>query len=426
MTDADEFNATPELPQLLKSSPVDSQSILAALLASNCDVFLSLPTDSVQIAVDVLQTELDFSTLDKALRGRCIACLRELARLHNIFPTSLFAREVTKTHTTPRYGDGLWDVYQGQLAGKCVAVKAMRLLLDDTREKVLMECRTEALLWRQIRHDNVLAFLGLNEDIAYPAVSFISPWLQHGDVITFLRERPAFDRLACIIDVAEGLRYLHSLDPPIVHGNLQGATIMVSDELRCCLADCGLAVVLENTFHERYAVSSSNAEFKGTLRWSPPEVLDPVLSAAAPKPSRDIYSLGCTIVEIYTGKPPYPHLRTDIQVTAEIIKGRLPDIPESARSSMPQGVSALVSRCIVARSEDRPSAAQAVAVLRDPDSSSSASILGVLPPKVHAQPLIGFGADRAGQEESQQRLGVGMLRALLQRLRVWLAGKPRS
>ncbi|KAJ7937893.1 kinase-like domain-containing protein, partial [Mycena leptocephala] len=89
------------------------------------------------------------------------------------------------------------------------------------------------------------------------------------------------------------------------------------------LADFGIAVWAE--MHVSWTIIS-NSSIRGAVRWLAPELLDP---EHKPKPSttRDIYSLGCTIYEIYTGKPPFAHISNDLNVRSEILAGSRPSRP---------------------------------------------------------------------------------------------------
>lgn len=99
-----------------------------------------------------------------------------------------------------------------------------------------------------------------------------------------------------------GLAYLHGLTPPVIHGDLRGANILVtSDEPgcppRCCLADFGLALVAETQ------TLTSTSEIRGASRWLSPEHIDP--SAFRDHdlvrdrlPARDVYAFACTVIEV--------------------------------------------------------------------------------------------------------------------------------
>ncbi|KAJ7132597.1 kinase-like domain-containing protein, partial [Mycena epipterygia] len=94
----------------------------------------------------------------------------------------------------------------------------------------------EALWWARLDHPNILPFLGVNEEMFHPSFCLISPWMDNGNVMSFLEKNGGFDRSKAALDVARGMQYIHELDPPIVHGDIRGANILVTDDLRCCLA----------------------------------------------------------------------------------------------------------------------------------------------------------------------------------------------
>jgi len=113
-----------------------------------------------------------------------------------------------------------------------------------------------------------------------------------------------------ISDIAEGIKYLHSLSPPIVHGDIKGVSetkteihsslihgiqsnILVTDDHICCLADFGLAAVSES-----HAFSTTSTNPGGTTRWLPPEVFLPNRYPNCSKLARDIYAFGCTVLEV--------------------------------------------------------------------------------------------------------------------------------
>jgi serine/threonine protein kinase len=87
-------------------------------------------------------------------------------------------------------------------------------------------CR-EALVWRQLRHANILPFIGLNRSL-FPGNSLpalISPWMTHGSLKDYV-ESPGYEarresyRLVCLI-------YLE-IDPSRLT-----TTVLVSDIQYC-------------------------------------------------------------------------------------------------------------------------------------------------------------------------------------------------
>ena len=83
-------------------------------------------------------------------------------------------------------------------------------------------------------------------------------------------------------------------------GGLQ-ANILINSEYRACLADFGLAVIVEDASS---VDGPPTLRAGGTIRWMAPEILDPdrygyVKKARRKLPSKctDIYALGMTILE---------------------------------------------------------------------------------------------------------------------------------
>ncbi len=54
---------------------------------------------------------------------------------------------------------------------------------------------SEALVWRNLNHPNVLPFIGVSKDLFYPSFCLISPWMNNGNIMAFLSQNPDHDRL---------------------------------------------------------------------------------------------------------------------------------------------------------------------------------------------------------------------------------------
>ncbi|KAF8990000.1 kinase-like protein, partial [Hymenopellis radicata] len=111
-----------------------------------------------------------------------------------------------------------------------------------------------------------------------------------------------------LLEITQGLKYLHESDPQITHADVRGANILIDSELHCRLADFGLSLVSETR------LPGSSAIMKGSLRWLPPEMMDYSLFDSAYLTARDIYSFGCTVIEIYTGRPPFSHIKKEVSL----------------------------------------------------------------------------------------------------------------
>merc|ERR1711865_990996 len=94
--------------------------------------------------------------------------------------------------------------------------------------------------------------------------------------------------------ILHGLAYLHAHQ--IMHRDIKGANILVSNTGIIKLADFGASKKITEMLTQ-YDCKS----LKGTPYWMAPEVI----MQAGHGRSADIWSVGATIVEMLTGKPPY-------------------------------------------------------------------------------------------------------------------------
>ncbi|PBK90000.1 kinase-like protein [Armillaria gallica] len=301
---------------------------------------------------------MDYASEVGNYRKICISCLQELARIHAIVPTSCYlsSEVVTKVGDHPVGGSANCDIWTGrlELERQPVCLKVLRYFPGEGRRELLFKAYLkEVIVWRQLRHPRILPLLGVNEDIFSPCPCLISPWMRHGNIIDYIKEnsKAAYKRLDFIIEIADAIQWLHSLQPPVVHADIKGANILISDDRHCYLADFGLAFVVGS-----HNPRSSSSLQQGTIHWLAPEYLDASSHADAYITARDIYAFGCTIVEIYTGKPPFSYLKHYSAIIHEVlVKRNLP--PRPGRDIFPSDeLWSLVLQCLSYNSVERPEA----------------------------------------------------------------------
>ena len=95
-----------------------------------------------------------------------------------------------------------------------------------------------------------------------------------------------------VFKILEGLDYLHQSD--VVHCDLKAANILTTKTGNVKLSDFGVSLNLR-------AMEREIKDVAGTPNWMAPEVIE--LKGASTK--SDIWSLGCTVIELLTGRPPY-------------------------------------------------------------------------------------------------------------------------
>ncbi|KIK64867.1 hypothetical protein GYMLUDRAFT_146988, partial [Collybiopsis luxurians FD-317 M1] len=97
-------------------------------------------------------------------------------------PSSLFVRDIHRVGRNPIGGGGF---------------AVLRLILEpdeDVREKIRKQFCNEALVWRQLKHPNILPLLGVNIQYFHPSFCLVSPWMENQDIITYLKRSPTHNR----------------------------------------------------------------------------------------------------------------------------------------------------------------------------------------------------------------------------------------
>ncbi|KAK0499296.1 kinase-like domain-containing protein [Armillaria luteobubalina] len=193
------------------------------------------------------------------------------------------------------------------MGGKPVCLKVLQTfsLSNFEKETLLKNICREALVWKQLHYKNILPFLGINYEYFKPHCCLISSWMKNGNIISFLNTNKHHDHMKCILEIADAVEFLHRLNPRIVHGDICGENILIDDELHCCLADFGSNISIAMQAPSESSMSHSS------LRWLTPElqVYDPESYNQECLPGRDIYAFGCTVIEIFTLKPPFSHIQ---------------------------------------------------------------------------------------------------------------------
>ncbi|KAG8893143.1 hypothetical protein FRB99_002182, partial [Tulasnella sp. 403] len=141
-----------------------------------------------------------------------------------------------------------------------VALKRPRISQRD-QESTIRFLR-EASTWRAMQHPNVLRFLGACKIDGF--IYLVSPYMCNGTIMDFIQDHPQrADRIRLIREIAAGLEYIHSRN--VIHGDLKGTNILISDREHALLCDFGLARMEDTN-------TSTTMRGVGTLRWQAPEL----------------------------------------------------------------------------------------------------------------------------------------------------------
>ncbi|PWN31079.1 hypothetical protein BDZ90DRAFT_33366 [Jaminaea rosea] len=205
-------------------------------------------------------------------------------------------------------------------SGQVVAVK--RIKLEGRSEEEVMELMNEVDLLKSLVHPSVVKYEGL---VRGPeVVSIILEYVENGSLLHTLKAFGNFpEKLVAsyVVKILEGLSYLHEQD--VVHCDLKAANILTTKNGNVKLSDFGVSLNLK----AMEKVQKNDA--MGTPNWMAPEVIE--LKGAST--AADIWSLGCTIIELLTGKPPYGDMLA-MSALFRIVEDERPPIPEKCSDSL--------------------------------------------------------------------------------------------
>ncbi|KAH9488648.1 hypothetical protein Btru_064883, partial [Bulinus truncatus] len=206
-------------------------------------------------------------------------------------------------------------------ASKSYVVKELLIpMIESSRDKLLKELKseTEILLYLQ-HHDRIVPYYG--HQITQSVADLFFGYMPLGSVSRYYSEHGPLSEHKCMLytkQILEGLKYLH--DRHIVHGDIKGANILLQNDSHLRLADFGLSKFLD-------AACKTNVDWAGTLRWMAPEIINPALSDGI-KYEADIWSVGCTMVEMLTSDVPYKEIENDTLLIFHINSGNPPKLPK--------------------------------------------------------------------------------------------------
>ncbi|KAB2629060.1 mitogen-activated protein kinase kinase kinase 1-like [Pyrus ussuriensis x Pyrus communis] len=225
--------------------------------------------------------------------------------------------------------------------GSFIAVKEVSLLDKGSQGKQrVYQLEQEIALLSQFEHHNIVQYYGTQRDESnlYIFLELVAKGsLQKLYQTYHLTDSHVSEYTRQIL---HGLKYLH--DRKVVHRDIKCANILVHANGSVKLADFGLAKTIQNM--------NDIKSCQGTAFWMAPEVVNRK-SQGYGLPA-DIWSLGCTVLEMLTGRVPYSNLEW-MQALFKIGKGEPPQVPDS----LSKDAQDFIDRCLQVDPNKRPSAA---------------------------------------------------------------------
>eukprot|EP00039_Didymoeca_costata_P016461 m.297010 g.297010 ORF g.297010 m.297010 type:complete len:840 (+) comp16395_c3_seq14:154-2673(+) len=297
--------------------------------------------------------------LSELVRGWDIAS-EDVTLLHRI--------DVGKEGTSGEVWKGNWD-------GLIVAVKRLRSALFEMDPLVIKDFEEEVHFLRKCRHRNMVRFFGAGTDAESGIPFLVMEHVELGSLQSYLEDNtniPWDRKLHFASDIQSGMEFLHnSLER--LHRDLKTANILLSNRMRCKVADFGTVKTLiekstKKTNVTRFMTNTNDQTSRkhtqgvGTPVYMAPEVI----RGQQCGPPADVWSFGVVLWEIAKQELPYldnfiAQDATDIPwQKAPFLQCQLEALSRGLRlplneSECPSGYAALTSECMVLAPTARPS-----------------------------------------------------------------------
>ncbi|KAG8895995.1 hypothetical protein FRC01_012083, partial [Tulasnella sp. 417] len=265
-------------------------------------------------------------------------------------PVPLLAQSTTlaadSDRTQTEFHGAFSDILQAKLGNRAVAVKALRVVNMDGPDEIRMMKRLarEIYVWAELDHPQVLELLGFAFDNRTPCL--ISPWCENGTLQEYLQKNPGANRRLLVRQIAEGLKYLHSQTPPIVHGDFKTTNILVTDQHMAKICGFGGSKRLEriNTGF------TTTGLVLATIRYCAPEILRDGQHHTL---NSDVYSFACVALETMTDKSPFWKILNVVGVITRVVVEKQTPSPED-HPGLEDPMWELLRRCWSCEPLDRP------------------------------------------------------------------------
>ncbi|KAJ3488329.1 hypothetical protein NLI96_g2931 [Meripilus lineatus] len=327
----------------------------------------TLQGDVAHRAMELMQRFIDgaesFTTPKGGQPHDLAPLLVELSRHSKLIPSYLYLSTSAPEDRPQRTGE-FSIVYRSRHKRESVAYKRLNRLQRERHPDVTemtKKLERHAVQWRQLKHENLVPFLGLNSSHLYNETCIVTPWYEGSSIISYLNAKGSkvSSEALCsmLLETARAISYLHSNN--IVHGAIRGGNVIIDDKGHARVTDYD-----QNLFRDLETV---RYDIGGTSFWEAPELIRPTLFGTSGHLTfaTDVYAYACLCIEGYTRKRPF-HPSNNRAVSEKVVEGQRPDRPYGPGGTlMADGMWSLVESCWSQQASERPSMAGVISKLEE-------------------------------------------------------------
>ena len=226
----------------------------------------------------------------------------------NVPPPSTPKKRSTVKHKKWKKGDLIGAGSYGRVfmgldteTGALLAIKELVFSPDDAKEIQAMQLEID--LMKSLDHPNIVKYLGTDMGDTDNLLYIFTEWVPGGSLQSLLKKFGSFDEPVTqkyTFQILQGLHFLHA--NRVVHRDIKGANILIDDKGTVKLADFGASKQLSGTLA---TLQSDNMSLRGTPYFMAPEVI----TQTGHGRKADIWSVGCTVLQMSTGHPPWKSMK---------------------------------------------------------------------------------------------------------------------
>ena len=198
-------------------------------------------------------------------------------------------------------------ILEAKWEGIVVAVKEIHsIFMNEVSDREFQSFKTSFLREceqsNRLRHPNIVRFFGIYHPPGARVPSLVMERL-HCSLTSLLEENlvvPIGTKLSIIKDVALGLRYLHTRNPPIIHRDLSSNNVLLSKGMEGKIGDLGTARLVDPRRQSRMTKAP------GTVDFMPPEALAEDVTNICYGRELDVFSFGCVMLHTLSHQWPTP------------------------------------------------------------------------------------------------------------------------
>ncbi|CAK60937.1 unnamed protein product (macronuclear) [Paramecium tetraurelia] len=225
-----------------------------------------------------------------------------------------------------------------RVSGQIMAVKQVFIKSGD--ENKVQSIQREIEILSKLQHLHIVRYYG--SERKKDQLNIFLEYVSGGSVLMMIKRFGKFKESLIKVYLKQillGLQYLHSQG--VIHRDIKGANILINQNGQVKLADFGSGKQL----------SEIQQDVVGSLCGTPNFMAPEVINQQQYGKKADIWSLGCTMIEMATGHPPFSEVKNIYTIMVKISKltDMIP-IPEELKSEQARD---FLKKCLQLNPEDR-------------------------------------------------------------------------